>query len=193
MEFKDLVKERRSCRSFEGEGVSEENLNAILDAGRWAPNPLNLQPWEFIVITDGETKRGIKGVAEEARKKVLDNSGPGWVDKYDMGFLEQAPVLIAVLYDPKKSGLGTFFGQEHGALQAASACIQNMMLCAADMGYGSLWFTWFEPQRLKELLNIPEGREIAGVIPIGRPSGQSKPPPRKDPRVYQNKYGDEGA
>ncbi|MBW2030806.1 MAG: nitroreductase family protein [Deltaproteobacteria bacterium] len=192
MEFKELVKERRSCRSFEKEAVSEGHLDAILDAGIWAPNPLNLQPWEFLIVTEGERKSEIRAVAEEAKQKVLDGEGPGWVSKYDMDFLEGAPMLIVVLYDPGKSGLGPFFGQEQGALQASSACIQNMMLAAADLGYGSLWFTWFEPQRLKDVLNIPENREIAGVIPLGRPSGESKAPPRKDPKVYRDTYGDEG-
>jgi nitroreductase len=54
MEFQQLVKVRRSCRSFESSPVPEEQLKAVLSAGQWAPSPLNLQPWEYIVITDQE-------------------------------------------------------------------------------------------------------------------------------------------
>jgi nitroreductase len=188
MEFRELVKERRSCRSFDTSPVSEEQLKDILDAGRWAPNPLNLQPWEFILVTDPKVKAQVRSVAEEAQKKVLDNDGPGWAAKYGMDFLEEAPLLVVVLYNPSKSGLGNFFGQEFGALQATSACVQNMILAAADMGLGSLWFTWFEPQKLQTILNIPENLEIAAVLPIGKPKESTKALPRKDPKIHRNRY-----
>ncbi len=189
MEFKDLVKTRRSCRAFESASVSEEMLTAILDAGRWAPNPLNLQPWEFIIVTDPEIKSQIRRVAEEARQEVIDKGGPGWVTKYGMGFLEEAPVLIAVVFDPSRSGLGSFFDQSYGALQAASACVQNMMLATADMGLGSLWCTFFRPEKLQALLNVPDNLEIAGVVPIGKPKGPVEPPPRKDLKIHRQRYG----
>ena len=67
MEFKELVKNRRSCRSFETAGVSEETIAAILGAGTWAPSPLNMQPWEFLVVTDPRKKAEVRKVAEDAR------------------------------------------------------------------------------------------------------------------------------
>ena len=60
MEFKELVKARRSCRGFDGAEVTEEQLAFILEAGQWAPSPLNLQPFEFIVITDENIKAQAK-------------------------------------------------------------------------------------------------------------------------------------
>lgn len=189
MEFKDVVKTRRSCRSFETSPVSEEQLTAILDAGRWAPNPLNLQPWEFIIISDPEVKAQVLGVGNDARQEVIDKGGPGWVAKYGMGFLEEAPLLMVVVFDPSRAGLGSFFGQKYGAIQAVSACVQNMMLAAADMGLGSLWFTWFRPENLRAILDIPENLEIAAVVPIGQPKEPIEAPPRKDPKVHSQRYG----
>ena len=189
MEFKDLVKTRRSCRSFETSSISEEQLAAILDAGRWAPNPLNLQPWEFIIISDPEIKTQVLKVAHDARQEVIDNGGPGWVAKYGIGFLEEAPLLVVVVVDPSRAGLGSFFGQEYGAIQAASACVQNMILAAADMGLGTLWFTWFRPEKLRAVLDIPENLEIAAVVPIGKPKEPIEAPPRKDPKVHRQRYG----
>jgi nitroreductase len=97
-------------------------------------------------------------------------------------------VFIVVVFDPSKGGLGVFFNQPHGALQAVSACVQNMMLAAADQGLGSLWFTFFDPADLQSVLNIPENLEIAGVIPIGKPKGEMKAPPRKEPVVHKDRY-----
>ncbi|UCH19730.1 MAG: nitroreductase family protein [Deltaproteobacteria bacterium] len=188
MEFKELVKARRSCRSFDTSALTDDQLNAILEAGQWAPSPLNLQPWQFIIVTDPEIKAGIKAIAEEARQGVVDQGGPGWVNKYPMDFIAEAPVLIVVVVDPAKGGLGTFFGQQYGALSASCACVQNMMLAAADMGLGSLWLTFFDPEKLRDLLDIPANLEVTGVLPIGKPKGEMEAPPRKPPKVHQQRF-----
>ena len=188
MEFKAVVKSRRSCRAFEPDPVTDDQLAAIMEAGQWAPSPMNALPWEYIIVSDVEVKAQIRKVSEAARQAVLDGGGPGFAAKYDMGFLEQAPVLIAVVFDPSKKGLGDFFNQKDGALQAASACVQNMMLAAAEYGLGTLWFTWFDPQKMKAALNIPQKLEIAALIPIGKPKGEIKAPPRKDPKIHREGF-----
>jgi len=78
MEFKDLVKKRRSCRGFLSEVVSAEQLEFILEAARWAPSPLNLQPFETVIVTDPIIKRRIREIAEDAQKEVARKDGPKW-------------------------------------------------------------------------------------------------------------------
>jgi nitroreductase len=73
-------------------------------------------------------------------------------------------------------------------MQAVSACVQNMMLAAADLGLGSLWFTFFAPQKVQSILNVPENLEIAAVLPIGKPREEAKAPPRKEPVVHKDRY-----
>ena len=188
MEFKAVVKSRRSCRAFEPDPVTDDQLAAIMEAGQWAPSPMNALPWEYIIVSDVEVKAQIRKVSEAARQAVLDGGGPGFAAKYDMGFLEQAPVLVAVVFDPSRKGLGDFFNQKDGALQAASACVQNMLLAAAEYGLGTLWFTWFDPQKMKAALNVPQNLEIAALIPIGKPKGEIKAPPRKDPKIHREGF-----
>ena len=188
MEFQEMVKTRRSCRSFENSLLSESHLAGILEAGQWAPSPLNLQPWEFIIINDPEIKALIRKVAQDAKLEVIDKNGPGWAARYGVDFLEEAAVLVVVVVNPARGGLGSFFGQKHGAIQAASACVQNMLLACADMELGALWFTFFRPEKLRAILNIPGKLEIAGVIPIGRPKEPTNTPPRKEPVIHRNRY-----
>jgi 5,6-dimethylbenzimidazole synthase len=188
MEFKEVVKSRRSCRAFESDAIPDDQLSAIIEAGQWAPSPMNALPWEFIVITDAEVKSQIRKVSEAAKQAVLDGGGPEFAAKYDMNFLEEAPVLIAVVFNPAKKGLGDFFNQKHGAVQAVSACVQNMMLAAAEFGLGSLFFTWFDPKEMQAALNIPDKLEIAALIPLGKPKGEIKAPPRKEPKVHQQRF-----
>ena len=188
MEFREVLKSRRSCRTFEPDPVPQDQLTAIMEAGQWAPSPMNALPWEYIVISDAAAKAQIRAVAEAAKQAVLDNGGPGFAAKYDMNFLEEAPVVIAVVFDPAKKGLGDFFNQKHGALQAASACIQNMMLAAAEYGLGTLFFTWFDPQKMQAALNVPDNLELAAIIPVGKPKGEIKAPPRKEPKIHQQQF-----
>ena len=190
MAFSELVKKRRSCRAFKDTPVSEDQLQSILDAGLWAPSPLNQQPFQFVAVTDPAVKTQIKEIGEAAKKAVADGGGPDWAQKYPMDFLTDTPLILVVLYDPKKGGLGGFFNQPHGALQAASACIQNMMLAATEMGIDSLWFTFFDPEAIKPILNIPDTLDVAGAICMGEPSMAPKAPPRKPPVVHQDRLTD---
>ena len=186
MEFSELLKKRRSCRAFKDIPVTQEQLESIVEAGQWAPSPLNQQPFQFIAITDPDVKAKIQKIGIEAKQTVIDNGGPGWAEKYPMNFIGECPLIIIVAYDPEKGGLGSYFKQPHGALQSASACIQNMMLMSTDLGLDSLWFTFFNPSSLKQILNIPEKLDIAGAIMIGTPAMITKTPPRKTPEIHQN-------
>ena len=188
MEFKELVKARRSCRAFDSSDIPDDQIAAVLEAGQWAPSPLNMLPWEYIIVKDKRVQAQIIEAAEEAKQAVIDSDGPGWVTKYSMDYMKGAPVFIVVVFDPTKGGLGVFFNNPHGALQAVSACVQNMMLAAADQGLGTLWFTFFDPAKVGALLGVPEKFEVAGVIPIGKPAEEAKVPPRKEPKVHQDRY-----
>jgi 5,6-dimethylbenzimidazole synthase len=189
MEFKQVMESRRSVRVFEDRPVSQEELDALITAAAWAPSPLNLQPWQFVVITEADAKQKVIGAVQQAHQGVIDSGGPEWVTKYRYNFVEQAPMLIAVLYDPNKGGLGSYFNNPHGALSAAAAAIQNMMLAATDMGLGTLWFTFFDPAVMRQALGAPYTLEVAGIIPVGVPMGETKTPPRKPPKVFSQQYG----
>ena len=188
MEFRKLIRTRRSCRLFDDSTISESQLANILGAGQLAPSPLNLQPWEFIVINDSEIKALICKVAEDAKQEVINKNGPRWAATYNVDFLKEAAVLIVVVVNPSRAGLGHFFGQEYGAIQAASACIQNMLLACVDLGLGALWFTFFRPEKLRAVLDIPENLKIAGIVPIGKPKKSIKAVVRKEPKIHQNRY-----
>jgi nitroreductase len=74
-DFLDLVKKRRSIRSFRTDPVPDEYVNKIIEAARYAPSGANSQPWEFIVVKDQEIKDRIAGIvsgqSEYSRKVEL--------------------------------------------------------------------------------------------------------------------------
>ena len=57
MDILQAIKERRSIRQYSEEPISEEQLNQILEAGRWAPSRGNSQPWKFIVLNDEQIRK----------------------------------------------------------------------------------------------------------------------------------------
>lgn len=190
MELMDAIKGRRSVRAFADKPVSEADIAAIIEAATWAPSPLHGQPWSFVVIKSAEAKAEVSRCCQEAKQGVIDADGPSWVNKYGFDFLDQAPVLIAVFFNPKKGGLGPYFNQPDGAMQAASAAVQNMMLAAWERGLGSLWLTFFDPALLAKALGAPENLELVGIIPLGTPAAESKAPPRKAAKVFIDRYGE---
>jgi nitroreductase len=193
MDFKELfslLQERKSCRSFQPESsLTPAEIKTIIKAGQQAPNPLNQQPWSFVVITSGAVKKKLRQAGEEAKQMVLDQGGPGWVGGFSIDFMEEAPLIIAVVVDPAKGGLGAFFNQPAGSLQAGSACIQNMMLAATTLGFGTLWFTFFDPHAVKPILAVPENLEIVGLLFVGKALGDVPASRRRDPVVYADSFG----
>jgi nitroreductase len=188
MEFDQVLKARRSVRAFTEDPIGDDVIDRLLQAAVWAPSPLHQQPWEFIVIRQADGKQLVRTVCQEALEAVIQAGGPGWAAKYGLEFVEQAPVLIAVAFDPSKGGLGTYFNQPLGAFAAACAAVQNLLLAAAQEGLGSLWLTFFDPGKMCKALGVPDGRNIAGVIPLGVPQREMKAPPRKEPVVHHEKY-----
>ncbi len=109
----EVIRKRRSVIRFESTTVSDEQIQEILEAGRWAPSWLNSQPWRFILIKDKETKEKISDLAPTI---------------YKLGMMD-APVCIAIYVDPKED---PYHFVEDGA-----AATQNMALAAYSLGLGS--------------------------------------------------------
>jgi nitroreductase len=68
-EFLELVKIRRSCRSFKTDPIPDKYLENILEAARWAMSGANSQPWEFIVVKNQETRNRIVDIYTEYQKE----------------------------------------------------------------------------------------------------------------------------
>lgn len=104
--FLELVRSRRSVRSgfLKDVPVSDEQIETILEAARWAPSGGNSQPWEFIVIRDPEIRDKIASVYKaQMRDKIeIEETVRGRRSIVDPGLaFRHAPVFIIVLGDPR--------------------------------------------------------------------------------------------
>jgi 5,6-dimethylbenzimidazole synthase len=166
------IKERRSCRKFHPEAIGDADIEKILEAGNWAPSSANQQPWEFVVIMNPGIQERIFSESEICKQKLFERSGWKWLEKFPIDFVKEAPVVIAVVGDPTKSGADMFLdeGTGRGYLQGCSAAIQNMMLAAHALGLGSLWFTLFEAAAVRQILSLDAGKDPVALLCIGKPA-----------------------
>ena len=171
MDVNQAIKERRSYRSYSTNPVEEEKLRNILEAGRWAPSVMNLQPWKFYVVKNSGLKDQLKVACYETLQKIFAASGWKWVSKFSLEFLTEAPVIIVVAGDPQKTGADQFLpGRGTGYAYSCCAAVQNMHLAAYAQGLGTLWFTLYETDKVRQILDIPEELDIVSMIVLGYPT-----------------------
>jgi len=154
----DLIKTRRSVRKFTGAPVSDDDLEKILEAGRWAPSGLNNQPWRFAVVRDAALKERISKLTHY-RKIVL-----------------AADVLIPVFLDKEKS-----YHREKDC-QGIGACLENMLLAIHALGLGAVWLGEIikSDKEIRALLGLGDGLELMAVTAIGHPAETPKPTSRRE-------------
>jgi nitroreductase len=150
MDILEAIKGRRSIRAFMARDVSEEDVWRLVDAARWAPSAGNVQPWEFIIVRNPETK---KALAEAALGQF---------------FIEEAPVVIVVCANENSSSRR--YGVRGKALyciQDTSAAAQNIHLAALSFGLGTCWVGAFDEDKARRVLRIPAGLRPVALIPVG--------------------------
>ena len=144
MDVVKAIRDRRSIRKYKSTEVSDEKVDTILQAGRWAPSASNKQPWHFIVVRD-----------PEARKKLADAHSYG-------RFMAESPVVIVVLGDPSRHPK-YHLADPHNA-------VENMLLAAHYEGLNTCWMgvrdTDIEP-KFRQLLDIPENLRVICSISVG--------------------------
>ena len=181
MDVFTAMETRRSCRNYLPDPIPEGDIQRILKAAAWAPSPLNSQPWHFTVITDDHTRLEIHEEADRCRNWAIEESGWKWLGGYKLDFLKQAPVLVGVTGDPKKTGMDMFQKEGNVGYQlACAAAIQNMMLAAHALGYGTLFFTMFDKPQMRSILGLDADTTPVAIVCIGKPQDEPGSVPRKE-------------
>lgn len=170
MEFRDLVKKRRSVRKFSGRAVEREKVELCLEAARLAPSACNAQPWRFLVFDEPEKRAAL---CREACSGIYRNSR----------FLASAPVVILAVSTRGKTlpNLAGRFQGKHYPLIDLGIAGEHLVLQAAELGLGTCWVGWFNGPAVKKLLGLPKRENPAALIPLGYPEGgEISSPSRKE-------------
>lgn len=185
----DLINSRRSIRKYLDKAVEKELIERVIDAGRLAPSAKNRQPWKYIVFT-GESKRELldemeRGIAREEEHPLLPDSKQGIPDaKYTLKVMREAPVTIIVINTNAVSPFEKISADDRITeicdTLSIGASIENMLLCAQELGLGSLWIanTCFAYPELTAYLKT--NRQLVGAIALGYANECPGARPRKD-------------
>lgn len=146
MDALEAIKKRRSIREYSDKLIPREAIEKIVDAGRFAATARDVQPWEFIVITDPATLKSIAGIAKNGN------------------FISGAQAGIAVYCSDTKY-----------YLEDGCAATENMLLAATELGIGSCWIAGDKKpycNDISNLLCVPSSLKLISIISLGYPESQ---------------------
>jgi nitroreductase len=160
MDFREVIRNRYSCKKYSDRAVEPEKLENILEAGRLAPTAKNLQEQHIYVVQ-----------SEGALAKI-DELTPC---RYG------APVVLAVAFD--RNNVFTYpGGKRDSGVEDATIVATHMILAAADEGLDSCWINFLDPEKTAEALGLPENEEILMLMDIGYAAEGTGPLPNHDSR-----------
>ena len=160
MELTEAIKTRRSVRSFSNKPVDEDTIKQIIELGNLAPSAGNLQPRDFVVVKNQETK-------EKLTQAALNQK-----------FIAQAPFVIVICANMKRVTPYGNRGHELYTIQDTAAAIQNMLLAVVDFGLASCWVGAFNESMVVDILELPSYIRPVAILPIGYSDTGSKEPSR---------------
>lgn len=190
----------RAMRRFTDEPVTYTEIESILAAAVQAPSGGNIQPYQFLVVTDAERRAAIAELYlrayeryepavlalvppiadDEARRRHERN----WrLSRQLAESIGQVPAMVLVLV-PR---ISMTVVDEHGEMDVGSVyasvfpAVQNLILAARSLGIGTCLTTVFRihEQEVRAVCGVPDRYEIAALLPLGRPVGRWGVAPRR--------------
>ena len=173
------IAKRRSIRQFGPGQISDDNLNAILEAALQAPSGHNDQSWFFSVIQD---QKLIKELSDGSKLEMQKSPIP-WMVKLaqneSVNIYHNAPTVIIAA--AKKDAVTP--------LADVCAAIENLLLAATSLNLGSCWigftkYNFTSPEKNKRI-GIPDGYEVHYGVALGPlPENQKLAPPERKYKQY---------
>lgn len=183
MELYEAIKNRRSIRRYKTDQIDDKKIEAILEAGRWAPSWANTQCWRFIIVRDTKIKAQLTDTLMKIKLPDREIPNPA------TNAMNTVPVIIVVCAEMGKSGA------KHGPpgsrveyetdkgdwfMFDTALAVQNMVLAAHAQGLGTVVIGAFDAAQAEKILNVPEGYRVVALFPLGVPDQEGKAPPRKE-------------
>lgn len=152
MEVLEAIKKRYSCRNYQDKAIEPDLLEQVLEAARLAPSAKNLQDWRFVVVTDSQLREKVAQAANE-----------------QMFLAEAGAIIVCCSVDDHVMRCGQPIGPIDVAIAAEHICLQ-----AAQLGLATCWIGSFYPDKVRQILNIPENVQIVELLGLGWPADESK-------------------
>ncbi len=150
MDLLEAIRSYRPCRQYLPKPVPPEKIKAVLSAARLAPSQNNLQPWRFVVVQDDERKRLLARACTRGR------------------LVAEAPVAI-VAFTVEEDIPVTVGGFISAYPLDVAVAVDHLRLAATAEGLGTNWLVDFDEEKVRSVLNVPEGIHPLAILPLGYP------------------------
>ncbi|GAA5532092.1 nitroreductase family protein [Deinococcus aluminii] len=181
----EAIQTRRSIRKFAPEPINPDDLSEILRLASLAPTANNVQPTRFAVIQDPELQTKLQ---EAAYGQTQVTSAPAVIVVYSdmedvLNTAEETvhPGMGEEQIKTRAAGLRKNFESQDVAqrgqwgLTQANIAFGFLMLAARGLGYDTVPMLGFDPQKVRDLLGLPEHVQFAGMLPIGKRAEEGFP------------------
>jgi nitroreductase len=210
MDMYEGIVTTRAIRRFTDEPVTDEEVVTCIRAAVQGPSGGNIQPWQFLVVTDPEVKADLGDIYRRAYARYeaallplvprfqREEDQDSWdrtlaASRHLAGHLADASVLVLAIMpaismtltdDDGDLDVGTPFASVYPA-------VQNLMLAARSMGIGSALTTVYRiyQDEVRALLGIPEQHEVVALVPMGHPAGRFGVARRRPPEAITHWNG----
>ncbi|MEW5814904.1 MAG: nitroreductase family protein [Spirochaetota bacterium] len=149
MDIYEIIKTRKSVRSYKNKTVEDSKLKKIFEAVRLAPSARNAQEWHFVIVKN-----------PDMRKKLAEAA-------FNQSFIAEAPVVVVCCAEPTNRIMRC--GLEPFPIDTAIA-IDHLTLLATAEGLGTCWIGSFNPEAVRKLLHIPNEIHVVELLPLGYPA-----------------------
>ncbi len=146
MKFYEVIKSRRSIRSYKSDPIPENALQRIGEAVQLAPSACNLQPWKFRIVLNPELRAKICAV-------------------YSSEWLAEAPAIVVALGN-RDECWKRLEGQPIIDMDIGIA-MEHLVLAAAAEGLGTCWICAYDVARMNRALNIMAPWSVYAISPLG--------------------------
>ncbi len=153
MDFFDVLRARRSVRTFSSRPIEAEKLQRILEAANSAPSAGNQQSYEIYTV-------------QPVKKRAALSQAAG-----AQGFVLGAPLSLVFCAHPARAAEYGERGERLFAVQDATIACAFAMLAAAAQGVGSVWTGAFDPAAVRRVLGAPEDLLPVAILPLGYAAG----------------------
>jgi 5,6-dimethylbenzimidazole synthase len=179
--LRELFAWRRDVRRFRTEPLPDGALRDLIDAACLAPSVGLSQPWRFVVVESSERRAAVVDDFHRCNREALGAYEPDRAALYarlKLAGLKEAPCHLAIFADeatPVGHGLGRQTMPEMLRYSVVTA-IANLWLAARATGIGMGWVSILDPERVRDILDVPSSWRLIGYFCLGYPETDSVTP-----------------
>jgi nitroreductase len=184
MDTLSAIQERRSVKHYDPEHrMSESEIQTLLEQVILSPTSFNIQNWRFVVVEDAEIRQRIRAAAwgqaqvtDASILVILCADLKSWQrepERYWRNAPEETQKMIVPMIVQFYEGKEQL--QRDEAMRSCGIAGQTLMLAAKAMGYDSCPMIGFAPEKVAEIINLPQDCVISFMIAVGKAIQPARP------------------